>query len=171
MQAPGRLGSGVTSDPTRERKSLEQELHSSGILGHVRVDFRIRAFEISLGYNGRCSMARPRDEDGVQVPFLDESVEVDVGEHLAWIGAPVAEQALLEVLGLQGFFQQCVGFQIEHANAQIQAGPKIGVGVAKLFLAEGRVLHRGASLSIAGDALLFADFIGHDRGTVGSSKG
>ena len=55
-----------------------------------------------------------------EVVFLDQPVEVNVGEGSARIGAPVAEQPLLDVFGLQRLAQQRVVPQIDHARRQVQ---------------------------------------------------
>lgn len=47
-------------------------------------------------------MAGAGDVDGVEVVLFDEAVHVDPDEGLAGVGAPVAEEAALDVAGLEG---------------------------------------------------------------------
>ena len=72
-------------------------------------------------------MAWPGDVDRVQVVLVDQPVEVDVGERLAGVRAPVAQHARLDVLDLQRLAEQGVFLEVEHPQAQVEAGPPVGV--------------------------------------------
>ena len=97
-------------------------------------------------------MAGPADVDRVQVVLVDQPVEVDVGERLAGVGAPVAQHARLDVLDLQRLAEQGVVLEVEHPQAQVEAGPPVGVDLFQLLGAE-----RGAADRRAGGA------VGRDR--------
>jgi hypothetical protein len=50
-------------------------------------------------------MPGPSHEDHVEIEFLDEAVQVDVGKSQARARSPMPEQAVFDVLGLQRFLQ------------------------------------------------------------------
>src|SRR5215467_281280 len=99
MYRARRLRCGVAADAAGEGELLEETLHSRLVLALFGVDLRVRPLEIPLRKHGRCSVPRSREEDGVQVILIDQAVEVDVGEALAGIRTPVAQQSLLGVFG------------------------------------------------------------------------
>lgn len=92
-------------------------------------------------------MSRPRDEKGVKVVLFDEAVHVNVGEGLARIRAPVTKQTRLDVFSLEWFSQQRVGFEVEHAQAQVQACVPVGLHLLNLIFGQGLALDGGASLT------------------------
>jgi hypothetical protein len=90
MNASGRFRSSVTADSTRERKLFEEALHPGQVLALVRVNLGIRSFEIGIGKNSRRTVAWSGDENRIQVIFINQPIEVDIGEGLSGIRAPVA---------------------------------------------------------------------------------
>ena len=70
--------------------------------------------------------------------LLDEAIQVDPDEGLSGIGAPVTEQAILDVLGLQRLAQQWIVAQVDHAGGEIVAGAPVGVDAAQFVRSEGR---------------------------------
>ena len=63
-------------------------------------------------------MAWSGEEDHVQVIFLDQPVEVNVGKRQTGTCSPVSEKPVLDVLRLEGFLQQGIVLQIDHAKAR-----------------------------------------------------
>src|SRR5208282_6683335 len=97
VDTAGRFGSCVAADPAREAELLEEALHPGEVLTLVRIYFGVRSLEIGIGQNCGRSVSRPRDVDYVQVVFVDQAVEVNVGETLARVRAPMAEQPWLRL--------------------------------------------------------------------------
>jgi hypothetical protein len=91
----------VAADSAWERKLLEEALHPGQVLALIGVNLGIGSFEISIGKDGRCAVARPGNENRIQVIFVDKAVEMDVGEGLTGIRAPMAQESRLRVLNLQ----------------------------------------------------------------------
>ena len=133
---PGVSGVAVAADAAGERELLEEALQPRQVLTLVRVDLGVRPLEVGLGQDRRRAVPGPGDVDRVQVVLLDQPVEVDVGERLAGVGAPVAQQARLDVLDLQRLAEQGVVLEVEHPQAQVEAGPPVGVDLAQLLGAE-----------------------------------
>src|SRR5262249_29429413 len=101
MDASRRFRSGVAADSAGGRKLLEEALHPRQVLALVRVNLGISSFEISIGKDGRCTVARPRDENRVQVIFVNQPVEMDVGKGLTGIRPPMTQQSSLDLFHLQ----------------------------------------------------------------------
>jgi hypothetical protein len=57
VEGPGRLGSGVGTDASREGELLEESLHPALVLGDVGVDLGVDALEVGLGEDGGSAMA------------------------------------------------------------------------------------------------------------------
>jgi hypothetical protein len=70
-------------------------------------------------------MTWTRQKDHVEVVLLDQPVQVDIDEGKAWARAPMAEQAILDVLRTQRFVQEWILQQINHPEAEIVAGSPI----------------------------------------------
>ena len=123
----GRFGSAVTADAAGKRELLEELAQPSLVFALVRVDLGVGALEIDRRQNSRRTVPGSGQEDHVQVEFLDQAVQVNIGERQAGARSPVSEQPVLDVLGLEGFFQQRIVLQIDHAERQVVAGSPIGV--------------------------------------------
>jgi hypothetical protein len=67
------------------------------------------------------------DIDHVQIVVPDQPIEVHVDEVEPGRGAPMAEQTRLDVLELQGNFEQRVILQIDLADREVVGGAPIGV--------------------------------------------
>ena len=72
-------------------------------------------------------MAGAGDVDGVEVVLFDEAVHVDPDEGLAGIGAPVAEEAALDVIWVDAFADESIGAEVDHAGGEVVAGAPVGV--------------------------------------------
>ena len=67
----------------------------------------------------------------------------------------MSEQPVLDVLRLERFFQQRIVLQIDHAQAQVIAGPPVGIGLAQFLGAERRSWHRGSGLAVGAQGAVF----------------
>jgi hypothetical protein len=88
------------------------------------------------------------DIDHIQVVLLDDPVQVHVDKIQARRGAPVSQQARLDVFQLQGLFQQRIVVEINLAHRQIVGGAPVGIHLAEHF--------RGKGLGLHGSILLFS---------------
>jgi len=66
----------------------------------------------------------------------DQAIEMHVKQVEAGRGAPVTEQARLDVLALQRLFQQRVVAQVDLADGKIIGGAPVGVQSLQLLLRE-----------------------------------
>ena len=151
MDTAGGLRGGVAADAPGEGELLEEALHPGQVFALIRVDFRIGPLQISLGQDGRRAVTRAGNIDGVEVIFVDQPVKVDIGEALAGVRAPVAQQSGFGMLQGQGFPEQGVVPEVKHAQAQIEAGAPVGVDFPQLLGAQGGLLDGGASLSVGAE--------------------
>ena len=72
-------------------------------------------------------------EDGVQIIFLDQPVEVNVGQAHARIGAPVTEQAAFDVLAFERLTKQRIVSQIDNSCGKEQRRVPIGLHPPQLI--------------------------------------
>jgi hypothetical protein len=96
-----RLRRAVAADAAGERELLEERGHPLLVFTLVRVNLRVRAFEVDRCQDPRGAVAGAGEEDGIEVVLVDQSIEMDVREAQARARPPVPEQALLDVFGLQ----------------------------------------------------------------------
>src|SRR5208282_6675248 len=87
----------MASYPARKAELLEEALHTGEIFTLVRVDFGVGSFKIRIRQDGRRAVPRTRDEDRIQVILLYQSVKMNVGEALAGVRTPMAEQPWLRL--------------------------------------------------------------------------
>ena len=127
VDGAGSFRRAVAADAAGKRELAEELEHAGFVLALVGIDLRVVAFEIAVGEGGRRAVAGAGDVDHVEIVFLDEAVEVDPDEGLAGIGAPMAEQAILDVLRLERLAQKRIGAQIDHAGGEIVAGAPVGI--------------------------------------------
>src|ERR1700730_2233382 len=123
----------MTADSAGKRKKLEKLFQALLVLGSIGIDLRIGSFEVAVGEHGGRTMARSRDVEHVQVVLPDEPVEVHPDEALAGVGAPVAEQPMLDMFGPQRLSQQRIVAQIKHPQGQVITGPPVCVDQFYLF--------------------------------------
>src|SRR5260370_24752789 len=105
--------------PARKAELLEETLHAGKIFTLVRIDFGVRSFKVRIRQDGRRAVSRTRDEDRIQVILLYQSVKVNVGEALARVRAPVAQQAWLGLLDFQRLAQHKIFLQIKHPPTHV----------------------------------------------------
>jgi len=127
VQGAGGLRGAVAADPAGEGELPEEPQQTLFPLTPVRVDLAIGPFQPGVGEHRGRAMAGAGDEDHVEIPGTDQSVEVGPDQGLARIRSPVAEQTPLDLADLQRLAQQWVRLQVEHAGAQVQGGAPVGV--------------------------------------------
>ena len=128
----------VAADVAREGELLEELLHPFRVLALVRIDFGVRPFEIRRPQHARRPVARSGHENHVEVVLDDHSVQVHPHERQRRARAPVAEEPVLHVLGLQRLFQQGVVLQVDHPHRQVVACPPEGVHQFQLVFRQRR---------------------------------
>jgi hypothetical protein len=120
----------VAADTTREGELLKEALQPRYVFTLVRVHLGVSALEVSLRQDRRCSMTGAGDINRVKVVVVDQPVEVNVGEALSGVRAPVAKQPRLNVLELQRLSKQGVVYEVQHPQAEVEAGLPIRVDPA-----------------------------------------
>ena len=123
----------VATDVAREGKLFEEAAHARFILRLIRIDLGVGAIEVGGAQHTRRPMARPREVDHVELTLADQPVGMGPDEGLARARAPMTQQAVLDVLGPQGFAQQGVVLQIDHSHRQVVGGAPPGINLIQLF--------------------------------------
>ena len=107
MNRSWRLGCAVASDAAGERELLKELLQAIHIETLLRINLRVRAFQICGTENAARSMSGSREKNHIEIVFLDHAVQMDIGEGEAGTGSPMAEQPVLDPIG-QGI-RRCNG--------------------------------------------------------------
>ncbi len=105
-------------------KQLSQAIR---ITRHVRIDFRVGAFEIGVGDHAGAAMAGAADIDDVEIESADRAIEVGIDEVEPRRGSPMPEQPRLGVVGLEPLFEQRIVEEIDLANGEIIGGAPVAV--------------------------------------------
>ena len=116
-----RLRRDVRADVTREGELLEEALHALLVFALVRIDLRISTFQVRGTEHARRAVTRAGHENHVEVVSLDHPIEMRPHERQRRARAPVAEQTLLHMLGLQRLLEQRVASEIDHAHREVVA--------------------------------------------------
>ena len=125
----GRLRRAVTADPAGKRELLEELAQSSLVLALFRINLGVGALEIAGRQNSRRAMSGPGHEDHVEVEFLDQAVQMDIGERQSGARSPMAQKPVLDVLGLERLLQKGIVLKIDHAERQVVARSPVSVGL------------------------------------------
>src|SRR5262245_29596663 len=91
MDGARRFGSDVAPDVARERELFEKLLQTFRVFALVRINLGVGTFEISRPQNPGRAVARPGDENHVEVMLDDHAIEMHPSEGQRWARAPVAE--------------------------------------------------------------------------------
>src|SRR6516162_3470350 len=83
--------------------------------------------------------------------FLDQTVEVNVGEAHARIGAPMAEQTPLDMLNLQRLAEEGIVSQVDHPRRHVQCRVPIGLYPLQLFGLKRRALYGRTRRAVGAD--------------------
>ena len=103
-----RLRRGVARDAAGEGELAEQPLHPVAVPGHRRIHLAVGPLQPRVGHHARPAVARPADEDGVEVAGRDHPVQMGVDEVEPRRRPPVAEQTGLHVLERERLREQRV---------------------------------------------------------------
>ena len=98
------------------------------------IPLAVGALQPGVGDDGRATVTRPADEEGVEIPVLDAPAQVGVEEVEAGTRPPVAEQAGLDVLGDERPAEQRVVHQVDLACRQVVGRPEVGVELGRSVL-------------------------------------
>jgi hypothetical protein len=134
VDGAGRLGRAMAADAAGKREFLEEQAQAFFVLGFVRVHLRVRPFEIDRRQDARRAVAGTGEKDRVEVVLVDQAIEVDVSEAQAGARSPVAQKALLDVLGFQRLAEQRIASQVNHAGREVRAGPPVRIDVLKFVV-------------------------------------
>ena len=107
------------------------------ILGDVRIDLAVGAFQIGIRHQRGFAVTRPGDIDETEIVVLDDAVEMRVDEAQSRRRAPVAEQARFDVGERKRLFQQRIVVEIDLSDREIVRRAPPGVEFAELFGIEG----------------------------------
>src|ERR1035437_1505131 len=143
MDRTGRLGCDVAGDPPWEGELPEQTADALGIAADSWIDLAVGALKVRIGNDARPAVAGADDVDRIEIPVPDDPVHVRVDEVQPGCGAPVPEQAWLDVFRTQGFSQQRIVQQVDLARRQVVGGPPVGIDQARLIGGEWTILVAG----------------------------
>jgi len=76
-------------------------------------------------------MTRPGDEEDVGACGANQTVQLGVDEVQTWRGAPVTEQAWLDVLGVERLAQQRIPLQVNLGDGEVVGRLPIGQKTVK----------------------------------------
>lgn len=68
----------VAANTSWERECLEELLETFNVFTLVRVNLAVDAFQVEVGDESGCAVARAGDDEGIEVILLDQSVHMDV---------------------------------------------------------------------------------------------
>jgi hypothetical protein len=91
-------------------------------LRNVWVDFTVGTFKIGVCDQARSTVTWASYVDNVEVVFLDQAVEMDVDEVQTGRGAPMTQEAGLDVLEFERFLQEGIGIKIDLPDGEIVCG-------------------------------------------------
>ena len=114
VDGTGRLGRKVARDAAGIGELAEELLQAGLVIGDVGANLAVGAVEQRLSSTGGATVTRAHQEDSILVVVGDQSIDVTEQEVDAGRGAPVANQAVLnvrttEVAHLTGFLVDKVG--------------------------------------------------------------
>jgi len=95
------------------------------------------------------AVSRTGHKDHVQIMRLNDPVQVAIYKGQRRAGAPVTEQTVLDVLGLQRLAQERVGLKVNHAECEVVAGRPKGVNFPRLFFVQRIPLNRRACNAVS----------------------
>jgi hypothetical protein len=137
VDGAGGLGRRVAGDAPGEGELLEEPLEALLVEADARIGLAVRPLQVGVGHQGGATVPGARDVDHVQVALPYHPVQVDVDEVQARRGAPVAEQARLDVLPGERLLQEGIGVEVDLTHRQVVGGPPVGVDAAQLVGGEG----------------------------------
>ena len=131
VDGAGRLGRKVARDATGIGELAEELLQASLVIGDVGTNLTVGAIEQRLGGAGGATVARAHQKDGILVVVGNKAVDMAEQEVNAGRGAPVTDQAVLNVRTTK--VAHLTGFLVNKVGAHQRVG-------AKVNLADGQVV-------------------------------
>lgn len=136
MDGARRFRPRVTGNAIGPGELPKQLAQAIAIALYVRKSLGIRTFKISARHQTRPAMAWAGDQYHVQIILADEPIEMGVYEVQSRRRTPMAQQARLDVIELEGLFEKRIVLQIDLSDRQIicrspipvDIGQDIGVG-------------------------------------------
>ena len=153
----------VAGDSVGPAELAEEALDAVAILLDVGVDLGVGAFKIGVRHDAGTAVSGTDDVDHVEVAFSDEAIPVDVEEVEAGGGAPVAEQARLDVVEGERTLKERIVFEVDLADGEVVGGAEVGVDFLELIGREGAL--GGGVFAGSGSRWRFA-VMGAPRGEV-----
>ena len=138
VNGAGRLGRKVARNAAGIGELAEELLQASLVIGDVGTDLAVSAVEQRLGGTRGTTVTGAHQEDGVLVVIGDEAIDVAEQEVNAGRGAPVANQAVLNVGAAK--VTRLTGLLVHKVGTHQRVG-------AKVDLADGQVV-RSAPIQI-----------------------
>ena len=123
VDGAGRLGRKVTRDAAGIRELAEELLQAGLVIGDVGADLTVGAIEQRLGGTGRATVTRAHQENSVLVVIGNEAVDVAEQEVDARRGAPVTDQAVLNVRTTK--VARLTGFLVDKVGAHQRVRAKV----------------------------------------------
>ena len=120
VDAARHVGGIVAGDAAGKAELAEQAAHAVPVAGDARDEFGVAAFEPGAGDHAWAAVAGAADVDHVEVAGADDAVEVGVDEVQPGRGAPMAEQARLDLIkGQRRCEQGVVAHEVDLAHGEV----------------------------------------------------
>jgi len=94
---PGVVGATWLDMPPGNENCVNSFFQSGFILGNIRINLAVGAFEIGIRDQCRAAVTGTGYVEHVEIVFLDDPVQVHVNEVLAWRRAPMSDHQGLHV--------------------------------------------------------------------------
>ena len=120
----------------------------------MRVDFGIRAFEISVRHNSRAAVPRPDDIHHVEVLLVDQAVQMRVNKIQTARCAPMAQKPRLDIVDGERALQQRIIFEINLPDGEVVRGTPIGMHAVDLLLRQWAIHFKSPFLAKANSLLI-----------------
>ena len=122
----------VARNAAGERELGEELLHPRLVPADVGVYLAVAPFEIGVRHQRRAAMAGSGDIEHVEIVRLDDPVQVDVDEVLAWRRAPMPDNERLDVRQRQRLTEERIVVKIDLPDRQIVCCAPIGIDEVQL---------------------------------------
>ncbi len=123
----------MAGDAARKGELLEQALHPVRVLPDVRIALAVAALQPGVGHDRRSAVAGTNDQQDVEIPGPDDSVQMRVEKIESRRGAPMPQQPGLDVLQPQGILQQRIVEQVDLPDRKVVCGAPPGINPLQLL--------------------------------------
>ena len=131
VDRPGGGDADVAGDPAGRRELAHQVQQPGFVRRGLGVELGVGALEVDVRDHRRAAVTRPGDEEDVGACGANQPVQLGVDEVQPWRGAPVAEQARLDVLGAERLAQQGIPLQVDLGDGEVVGRLPIGQKTVK----------------------------------------